>query len=54
MCGPSKVRGGVRVHTEETWTGEQVEADVLLATEMLGMGLEGWLDDLKAAAEARD
>lgn len=46
--------GGVRVRTEETWTGEQVEADVPLATEVLGMGLEGWLADLKAAAEARD
>ncbi|WAZ19164.1 SRPBCC family protein [Streptomyces cinnabarinus] len=49
----TKVKGGVRVRTEETWTGEQVEADVPLATEILGMGLEGWLDDLKAAAEAR-
>ncbi|MGW0912504.1 SRPBCC family protein [Streptomyces sp. NPDC002784] len=48
-----KVKGGVRVHTEETWTGEQVEADAPLATEMLGWGLEGWLADLKAAAEAR-
>ncbi|MEU0165228.1 hypothetical protein ABZ214_07200 [Streptomyces iakyrus] len=44
--------GGVRVHTEETWTGDQVEADVRTATEALGQGLEAWLRDLKATAEA--
>ncbi|MFJ4685051.1 SRPBCC family protein [Streptomyces sp. NPDC091377] len=49
-----KVKGGVRVHTEETWTGDQVEADIPTATEHLGMGLEAWLRELKAAAEARD
>lgn len=49
----TRVRGGVRVHTEETWTGDQVEADVPRATEILGQGLRAWLDDLKAAAEAR-
>ncbi|WP_055547432.1 SRPBCC family protein [Streptomyces sp. NBRC 110028] len=48
----TKVKGGVRVHTEETWTGEQVEADVPTATEALGQGLEQWLRDLKATAEA--
>ncbi|MFE5758589.1 SRPBCC family protein [Streptomyces massasporeus] len=48
-----KVEGGVRVHTEETWTGDQVEADVPTATEALGGGLEAWLRDLKATAEAR-
>ncbi|MFJ6725514.1 MULTISPECIES: SRPBCC family protein [unclassified Streptomyces] len=48
-----KVRGGVRVHTEETWTGDQVEADVPLATAALGAGLEAWLRDLKAEAESR-
>ncbi|GAB2905984.1 SRPBCC family protein [Streptomyces heilongjiangensis] len=48
-----KVAGGVRVHTEETWTGDQVEADVPLATAALGAGLEAWLRDLKAAAESR-
>ena len=47
----SKVKGGVRVHTEETWTGAQVEADVPTATAALGAGLEAWLHDLKAAAE---
>ncbi|MEU3088739.1 SRPBCC family protein [Streptomyces massasporeus] len=48
-----EVRGGVLVHTEETWTGDQVEADVPTATEALGQGLEAWLRDLKATAEAR-
>ncbi|WP_344367983.1 SRPBCC family protein [Streptomyces indiaensis] len=48
-----KVQGGVRVHTEETWTGDQVEADVPTATEALGRGLDTWLRDLKATAEAR-
>ncbi|MFI6929440.1 SRPBCC family protein [Streptomyces sp. NPDC050287] len=47
-----KVPGGVQVHTEETWTGAQVEADVPTATAALGAGLEAWLSDLKAAAEA--
>ncbi|MFC9429659.1 SRPBCC family protein [Streptomyces sp. NPDC056987] len=47
------VKGGVRVHTEETWTGAQVEADVPTATKALGDGLEAWLHDLKTTAEAR-
>ncbi|MFF6984522.1 hypothetical protein ACFZAV_44330 [Streptomyces sp. NPDC008343] len=41
----------MRVHTEETWTGDQVEADVPTATEALGWGLEAWLRDLKGTAE---
>jgi hypothetical protein len=40
------------VHTEESWTGAQVEADVPTATAALGAGLERWLRDLKTAAEA--
>ncbi|MFE7973908.1 SRPBCC family protein [Streptomyces shenzhenensis] len=48
----TQVKGGVRVHTEETWTGDQVEADVPTATEALGWGLEQWLSDLKTTAEA--
>ncbi|MCQ8191959.1 SRPBCC family protein [Streptomyces rugosispiralis] len=48
----TKVGGGVRVHTEETWRGDQVEADVPTATEALGQGLEAWLSDLKTTAEA--
>ncbi|MFH8349564.1 SRPBCC family protein [Streptomyces sp. NPDC018045] len=49
----TKVRGGVRVSTEETHTGAQVEADAPTATRILRDGLEGWLRDLKTAAEAR-
>ncbi|MFD4244250.1 SRPBCC family protein [Streptomyces sp. NPDC058525] len=50
----TKVRGGgVRVSTEETHTGAQVEADVPTATAILREGLEAWLRDLKSAAEAR-
>uniref|UniRef100_UPI00117762B2 SRPBCC family protein n=1 Tax=Crossiella equi TaxID=130796 RepID=UPI00117762B2 len=48
------VRGGVRVRTEETWTGAQVEQNVPLATEFLGMGLRAWLGELKTAAERCD
>ncbi|MEW2573725.1 SRPBCC family protein [Streptomyces sp. NPDC047070] len=49
----TEVKGGVRVQTEETWTGAQVEADVPLATSMLGAGLEQWLRELKTTAESR-
>ncbi|MFH8407025.1 SRPBCC family protein [Streptomyces sp. NPDC018019] len=49
----TKVKGGVRVSTEETHTGEQVDANVPMATEILRKGLEGWLRELKATAEAR-
>ncbi|RZS30548.1 polyketide cyclase/dehydrase/lipid transport protein [Herbihabitans rhizosphaerae] len=48
----TKVRGGVLVRTEETWTGDQVEGDVPTSTKFLGMGLEMWLDELKKTAEA--
>ncbi|MFE5813809.1 SRPBCC family protein [Streptomyces sp. NPDC056479] len=50
----TEVRGGVLVRTEETHTGEQVESNVPLATEILADGLKGWLRDLKTTAEARD
>ncbi|MFD9409719.1 SRPBCC family protein [Streptomyces sp. NPDC059989] len=46
-------RGGVRVSTEETHTGPQVDADVPTATAILRQGLETWLSELKATAEAR-
>ncbi|MFF5563992.1 SRPBCC family protein [Streptomyces sp. NPDC012623] len=49
----TEVKGGVRVRTEETWTGAQVEADVPTATAVLGAGLEQWLQELKTTAEAR-
>ena len=48
----TEVRGGVLVRTEETWTGDQVEADVPTSTRYLGAGLEAWLTDLEAAARA--
>ncbi|WP_406503952.1 SRPBCC family protein [Streptomyces sp. NBC_00212] len=48
----TKVRGGVLVRTEETHTGPQVDATVPAATKILSDGLEGWLRDLKSAAEA--
>ncbi len=49
----TKVKGGVRVSTEETHTGPQVDADVPMATAILKAGLDRWLTDLQAAAEAR-
>lgn len=49
----TEVDGGVRVSTEETHTGPQVESDVPTATALLREGLEAWLGDLKTAAEAR-
>ncbi|MFI2612630.1 SRPBCC family protein [Kitasatospora sp. NPDC018619] len=48
----TEVPGGVLVRTEETHTGPQVDADVPAATGILRQGLDGWLHDLKAAAEA--
>ncbi|MCF3123736.1 SRPBCC family protein [Streptomyces arenae] len=49
----TKVKGGVLVQTEETHVGAQSEADPEIATGLLGGGLEAWLWELKAAAEAR-
>ncbi|MFD9267818.1 SRPBCC family protein [Streptomyces goshikiensis] len=49
----TEVPGGVRVSTEETHTGPQVDADVPTATAILRQGLEAWLSDLKTTAEAR-
>ncbi|GHH79162.1 hypothetical protein GCM10018781_56560 [Kitasatospora indigofera] len=48
----TEVEGGVRVSTEETHTGPQVDAHVPMATELLRRGLDAWLRDLKTAAEA--
>jgi uncharacterized membrane protein len=48
----TRVGDGVRVRTEETWTGSQVESDVALATGALGQGIDLWLADLKRTAEA--
>ncbi|MFD7338958.1 SRPBCC family protein [Streptomyces violascens] len=48
----TRVKGGVLVRTEETHTGPQVDANVPAATKMLSDGLDAWLRELKAAAEA--
>ncbi|MBE8471255.1 SRPBCC family protein [Streptomyces justiciae] len=47
-----EAKDGVHVHTEETWTGTQIETDVPTATAALGASLEAWLHDLKTTAEA--
>ncbi|WP_405018400.1 SRPBCC family protein [Kitasatospora sp. NBC_00070] len=44
-------RDGVRVHTEESWTGEPVSADVELLQQALDGSLEHWLHNLKQRAE---
>ncbi|MEU9077959.1 SRPBCC family protein [Kitasatospora sp. NPDC048538] len=49
----TRVEDGVLVRTEETHTGPQVDADVPVATALLGQGLEAWLANLKATAEVR-
>ncbi|GII62890.1 hypothetical protein Skr01_29750 [Sphaerisporangium krabiense] len=48
-----KVKGGVLVRTEESWTGDQIEADPDTAIRYLAPGLDAWLADLRTAAEAR-
>ncbi|TCO45339.1 SRPBCC family protein [Actinocrispum wychmicini] len=48
----TKVNGGVLVRTEESWTGQQIEADPATAIKYLAPGLDAWLADLKSAAEA--
>ena len=48
-----EVPGGVIVRTEESWTGAQIEADPATAIRYLAAGLDEWLADLNAAAEAR-
>ena len=45
--------GGVLVRTEESWTGAQIESDPATAIRYLAPGLDAWLANLKAAAEAR-
>ena len=45
-------RDGVHVHTEESWSGTPVEADVPGAQAALDASLDGWLHNLKNAAEA--
>ena len=45
---------GVQVTTEESWTGEPVEANVAAMQAGLDQSLSAWLQHLKAAAEAKD
>jgi uncharacterized protein YndB with AHSA1/START domain len=44
---------GVRVVTEESWSGEPVEANVAAMQAGLDQSLVSWVQHLKAAAEAR-
>jgi hypothetical protein len=46
-------RHGVLVHTEESWAGAPVEADIPYAQAALDASLRGWLENLKRTAEAR-
>jgi len=45
------VPGGVRVYTEESWSGPPVEADVTAMQTALDASLLSWLRHLKDAAE---
>ncbi len=47
------VRGGVVVRTEESWTGDQIEADPATAIRYLALSLDAWLAALKSTAETR-
>lgn len=42
---------GVHVHTEESWAGAPVEADVPALQAALDASLDAWLHNLKAEAE---
>ncbi|HEY8317500.1 MAG TPA: SRPBCC family protein [Amnibacterium sp.] len=42
--------GAVQVHTEESWSGDPVDADVAHMQELLDVSLESWLDHLDRAA----
>lgn len=43
---------GTLVRTQESWTGEPVEADVAFAEAQLDASIVSWLEHLKTAAEA--
>jgi len=45
------VPGGVRVYTEESWSGPAVEADVTALQAALDASLVAWLRHLKSTAE---
>ncbi|WP_457029176.1 SRPBCC family protein [Kitasatospora sp. P5_F3] len=44
-------RDGVRVHTEESWAGEPVSANVEMLQQALDSSLDHWLRNLKERAE---
>ncbi|MFD7838747.1 SRPBCC family protein [Streptomyces sp. NPDC059761] len=46
-------KDGVRVHTEESWSGAPVEADTPALQQALDASLDAWLHRLKARAESR-
>ncbi|WP_371778720.1 SRPBCC family protein [Streptosporangium subroseum] len=46
-------RNGVRVHTEESWTGDPVTANVSVLHAALDASLDNWLRNLKNKAESR-
>ncbi|MEU2561268.1 SRPBCC family protein [Streptomyces longispororuber] len=47
------VRGGVRVHTEESWSGAPVDANTAYLQKALDASLDAWLHHLKQRAEKR-
>ena len=49
----TETANGVRVATEESWSGEPVEANVAAMQSGLDQSLVSWLGHLKAAAEAK-
>ncbi|MFJ8742429.1 SRPBCC family protein [Embleya sp. NPDC127516] len=50
----TKTKEGVRVHTEESWTGEPVEANKEFLQQALDGSLGHWLNNLKQRAERCD
>jgi uncharacterized protein YndB with AHSA1/START domain len=44
---------GVKVHTEESWTGDPVTANTAVLQHALDASLDRWLHDLKQRAERR-
>ncbi|GAA3476816.1 hypothetical protein GCM10018966_013580 [Streptomyces yanii] len=44
-------RDGVHVHTEESWSGAPVKADVPALQAALDASLDAWLHNLKTEAE---
>ncbi|MFE6199159.1 SRPBCC family protein [Streptomyces sp. NPDC057838] len=47
----TETKGAVHVHTEESWTGEPVNANTAYLQEALNASLEDWLGNLKQRSE---